>query len=185
MEESGSLLETAGLASTAQGPVITHAMTSDEFHVPLHTHPLVAAPAGRMQFKAVIDTKRGAQHEHVQTTMLSKNASLQRSRVVDYNSSTKKTKPKTNEYAPAKVSFTGDICSTDPKNLARLLLAKSGVDAAWHIPDTAFDKDFEDSDLKAFKASVSDHYADVTSISDILKLHQESWFGGFTEGTIG
>ena len=144
MEESGSELMAAGLASTAQGPVITHAMTSDEFRVPLHTHPLVAAPAGRMPFKSVIDTKRGARDEHVKTAMLSKNASLQRSRVVDYNSSTKNTKPKTNEYAPAKVTFTGDICNTDPKNPCRYLAGElprgarplsscsTRWDSAWH-----------------------------------------------------
>ena len=76
MEESGSELVAAGLASTAQGPVITHAMTSDGFRVPLHTHPLVAAPAGRMPFKSVIDTKRGARDEHVKTNVLAKHASL-------------------------------------------------------------------------------------------------------------
>lgn len=85
-------------------------------------------------------------------------------------------------WAPAKLTFAGDICCMDPINIARAIMAISGVDTAWLIPDAAFQGD---EDLKAYKAVAGDVYQDVKSIKDIMELHPESWFGGFTEGTIG
>ena len=73
MEETGSVLEADFLVSIIEGPVIRRAMTSSDFYVPLNTHPLVSAPA-RHNYKAVIETKRGGQHEHVNTNILTKNA---------------------------------------------------------------------------------------------------------------
>ena len=44
-----------------------------------------------------------------------------------------------------------------PKPLGKLLMAVSRVDSAWHIPDSAFDLDFGDTDLRMSKASVLDY----------------------------